>query len=464
VIISIGLGLFLPIRAVYEGGHAVWAGSPVDGARDRPELSFSEEAGSLAGRTTLRVYGGSDKGPSWDPHLSADGRYVAFVSDADDLVYDDTNDSSDIFVHDRDTVKTTRVSLSSSGGEGNDLSAISSISGDGDYVAFGSYASNLIGGDTNGYADIFVHDWESEATARVSVAYDGSEGDGLSAISSISSNGRYVALESSASNLVSGDTNGTIDVFVHDRSSRRIARVSVASDGSQADGESLDPSISATGSYVAFESFASNLVEGDTNGTMDIFVHARGSGDTTRVSLASDGAQADGQSWDPSISATGRYVAFRSDAYNLVEGDTNSAVDIFVHDRQTGETTRVSLASDGTQANQDSTACAISADGRYVAFASYASNLVSGDTNGASDVFVHDRQTGETTRVSIASDSSQANQASGGSSISADGRYVAFWSCASNLVVDDVNGYTDVFVHDRQTGETTRVSIPSGGS
>jgi Tol biopolymer transport system component len=180
---------------------------------------------------------------------------------------------------------------------------------------------------------------------------------------------------------------------------------------------------------------------------------------TTRVSIASDGTQANSDSCFLSVSADGRYVAFYSLATNLVVGDTNDVPDIFVHDRQTGETTRVSVASDGTQASGSSFLPSISADGRTVAFESGATNLVPGDTNGVTDVFVHDRQTGETARVSVGSDGTQANQVSYDPSVSADGRYVAFYSEASNLVPGDTNNEWDVFRHDRETGQTTRVSV-----
>ena len=299
--------------------------------------------------------------------------------------------------------------------------------------------------------DVFVHDRQTGQTTRVSVASDGSQGNDSSLGSSISTDGRYVAFESEASNLVSVDTNETGDVFVHDRHTGQTTRVSVASDGTQGNSDSGSPSISADGRYVAFTSDASNLVSGDMNGVYDVFVHDRQSGQTTRLSLASDGTQGNVESMWPSISADGRYVAFASAASNLVSGDTNESYDIFVHDRQTGQTTRVSLASDGTQGDYDSSLPpSISADGRYVAFASLASNLVSGDTNGVYDVFVHDRQTGQTTRLSVASDGTQGDDSSYFFySISADGRYVAFSSTATNLVSGDTNDFGDVFVRDR---------------
>jgi len=361
---------------------------------------------------------------------------------------------------------TTRVSVASNGTQGNDFSGDSSISATGHFVAFDSPATNLVSGDTNGVPDVFVHDRQTDQTTRVSVASDGTQGNGDSHFPSISPTGRYVAFDSFASNLVSGDTNLATDIFVHDRQTGQTTLVSVASDGTQGNGPSLEPSISATGRYVAFQSEASNLAEdGDTNGTYDVFVHDRETGETTRVSVRSNGTQGNGLSLHPSLSATGRYVAFDSEASNLVSGDTNSTSDVFVHDRETGQTTLVSVASDGTQGNGYSSVPSISASGRYVAFWSVASNLVSGDTNFASDIFVHDRQTGQTTRVSVASDGTQGNGNSDFPSISATGRYVAFDSLATNLAEGgDTNNTRDVFVHDRETGQTTRVSVRSNGT
>lgn len=200
---------------------------------------------------------------------------------------------------------------------------------------------------------------------------------------------------------------------------------------------------------MAFESYAANLVSDDTNSTWDVFVHDQQTGETTRVSVDSDGTQGNGISVQAWISTNGRYVAFASNANNLVSGDTNNQFDIFVHDRQTGQTSRVSIASDGLQGNEDSFGPSISADGRYVAFQSQATNLINGDTNASSDIFVHDRQIGQTTRISIASDNTQGNNNSYISVISETGRYIAFASDASNLVSNDTNGVRDVFVHDR---------------
>lgn len=380
---------------------------------------------------------------------------------------------------------TTRVSVSSDGAQGNYDSYVPSMSADGRYVAFMSCATNLVTGDTNGHADVFVYDRVTGHTERVSVASDGTQGNGDSSVwngnsPAISADGRYVGFSSDASNLVPGDSNGCPDTFVHDRLTGQTERVSVATSGAQGNNWSgvWPISISADGRYVAFTSDASNLVTGDTNDARDVFVRDRLASQTTRVSVASDGTQAAG--WEShgysytgycavAISADGRYVAFDSCASNLVADDTNRTQDMFLHDRHTGRTTRVSVASDGAQGNSGSGYCgaSLSADGRYVAFPSVASNLVVGDTNGCRDVFLHDCQTGQTIRVSVASDGIEGNGQSGGGvgglSVSADGRYIAFYSYASNLVAGDVNGACDIYVRDRLSGTTERVSLSTGG-
>jgi Tol biopolymer transport system component len=287
---------------------------------------------------------------------------------------------------------THRVSVNSRGAEGSDGSYTPLISADGRFVAFASDATNLVPGDTNGALDIFVRDRLNGTTERVSVDSGGAEGNAGSYGPSISADGRYVAYASDATNLVPGDTNGFTDVFVHDRQSGTTARVSVDSGGAQGNKFSDWPSISADGRYVAFESDASNLVPGDTNGVSDVFVRAWQSNYTEIMSVGSSAALGDGDSFTPSISADGSYVAFQSYATNLVSGDTNHFGDFFVRSRSRGTTERVSVSSAGVQGNGVSYGQpSISADGRYVVFASYASNLVPGDTNGDSDVFLRDR-------------------------------------------------------------------------
>ncbi|MBZ0320242.1 MAG: hypothetical protein K8L91_27770, partial [Anaerolineae bacterium] len=396
--------------------------------------------------------------------LSSNGRYVVFESIAP-LVPGDGDGLQDIYVADRQTCAIQLVSVSTAGTKGTAGSAQSSISADGRYVAFSSNSTNLVSSDTNGSSDVFVRDRQTATTTRVSVATGGVQSNGTSSDPMISPDGRHVAFSSSATNLVPSDTNGIEDVFVHDRQTGQTTRVSVATGGAQATGGfSTSPSISSNGRYVTFRSNATNLVAGDTNGSSDVFVHDRQTGQTTRVSVATGGAQATGgSSYEPDLSADGRYVTFNSDATNLVVGDTNAQRDVFVHDRQTGQTTRVSVTTGGAQATGSSYDQAISADGRYIVFYSAATNLVTGDTNGFEDVFVHDRQTATTTRVSLAAGGTQGTGGwSQAPTISADGRYVAFDSSATNLVPGDTNNTNDIFVTPRvqPSGDTLALVNP----
>ena len=360
---------------------------------------------------------------------------------------------------------TSRVSVSSAGEQANGVSPEASISADGRYVAFDSFASNLVPGDTNDAADVFVRDRSTGVTRWVSVGPDGTQGNSGGSSPAISADGRYVAFYSSASNLVHGDTNHESDVFVWNRLTGVTKRVSVGPDGMQGNGDTGGPpTISAHGRYVAFESFASNLVAGDTNGTGDVFVRDRLAHTTRRVSIGPGGAQGNNYSFGPSISAHGGYVAFESWASNLVVGDTNSIGDVFVRNLSAHVTRRVSIGPGRTQGHGDSGAPSISAHGRYVAFSSYASNLVAHDTNGEGDVFVRDRSAHATRRVSLGAGGAQGNSLSFDAAMSAHGRHVAFSSLASNLVGGDTNRSFDVFVRDRSAHVTRRVSIGADGA
>lgn len=401
-------------------------------------------------RISVASAGAQGNDTSSGGYISSDGRYIMFRSDATNLVAGDTNDQTDIFVHDRQTGQTTRVSVATGGGQANIASEGGAISSNGRYIAFNSPASNLVAGDTD-HNDTFVHDRQLGETSRVSVTSAGVQGNAPSVWGwAISADGRYVAFVSLASNLVPGDTNGDGDVFVRDRQTGQTTRVSVASGGAGANAGSSFAAMSADGRYVGFVSLANNLVAWDTNLARDVFVHDRTLNQTTRVSTTTDGGQGDGDARDLALSADGRYVVFSSDATRLVPDDTNGMTDMFVHDRQTGQTTRVSVTSSGGQSSAFASGIAISADGRYVGFNSLATNLVAGDTNNFLDAFVHDRQTGRTRRVSVTPDGTQGNQHLYLDSLSADGRYVVYGGAASNLVAGDTNNAGDVFVVDWQ--------------
>ena len=362
-----------------------------------------------------------------------------------------------------------------SGPGGNLDSVTSSISDDGRYVAFCSHATNfvpLLPGDNNYSCDVFHFDRNTDSIRRVTHGYDGSESNRGSFHPAISGDGRYVAFESDSDNLVPGDTNYARDVFVCDTLTDTIERVSVASDGTQADAACRAAAISGDGRYVAFHSYATNLVAGDDNGfKADIFVYDRQTDTLECVSLATDGSVGNGFSTSPSISGDGRFVAFESWAYDLVPGDANNRMDVFVYDRQTDSMEMVSRASTGVQGNDQSQYPAISADGRCVVFRSTSDNLVPNDSNNWYDVFVYDRQTDVIERVSVASDGTQADRPFYGElpiyaspSINGDGSLVAFGSYVDNLVPGDTNDRDDVFVYDHLTHTMERASVAADGA
>ena len=415
-------------------GHRALAG-----AIERVSVSSAEEEGN----DTSGYPGGFA--------ISADARFVAFHSEASNLVLGDTNRWEDVFVRDRLTGDTERVSVSSAGEEGEWGSIYPAISADGRFVTFQSDATNLVPGDTNLSDDVFVRDRLAGTTERVSVSGAGYEANGLSRAAAISADGRFIAFWSEATNLVPSDTNGCTDVFVRDRLAGTTERVNVSSAGAQGNGDSFFRlSISADGRFVAFQSDATNLVPGDTNGCTDVFVRDRLAGTTERASVSSAGEEGNSLCYVGGISADGRYVAFTSYADNLVLGDSNRWEDVFVRDRLAGTTERVSVSGAGDEGDGESFLAAISADGRFVAFQSEATNLVPGDTNDSRDIMVHDRLTGATERVSVSSAGEEGQGDSYGVAVSADGRCLAFGSGAPNLVPGDTNGYWDVFVRDRK--------------
>ncbi len=384
------------------------------------------------------------------PALSTDGRYIAFESSATNLVSGDTNGYSDIFVKNLRTGIVRRVSVNSSGTQGNDDLYGVSISGDGRYISFLSHSNNLVAGDTNGMKDIFLHDVQTETTIRVSVASDGTQSNGQSLSCSISADGNYVAFEFAASNLVNADLNGKIDIFIHNLQNGITSLISLATDGiTQGNEKSYDPSISGDGRFVVFVSNASTFVIGDSINN-DVFVNDRNTGITTIVSKASNGSIGDTQSNEPEISQNGRFITYTS--YNdLVSGDSNHQADVYLYDMLEDKTTLVSVSSTGMQGDSSSFRSSVSTNGRYVVFVSGSDKLVDGDTNWMSDVFIHDMLTGETSRLSEGLDGAEPNWDSGFNSISADGNVIAFESGANNLVIGDTNGLgvRDVFIRNR---------------
>lgn len=418
---------------------------------------------STLSTASLGVSSAQGNGYSRKSSISADGRYIAFESSSSNLVSGDTNGLQDIFVRDTQSGTTIRVNMSTAGTEANAKSANPFISATGRYVAFVSLANNLVGSDTNVCGDIFVRDTQSSTTVRASTDSAGNEANGCSDTPSVSSDGRFVAFRSGATNLVTGDTNTKIDFFVKDLQTGTTIRVSTSSAGVEGDAEVGDGMISASGGFVTFVSNATNLVSGDTNSCADIFVRDL-SANTTELISKSTGATIGNRASDmPALSADGRYVVFSSRAGNLVPSDSNGYPDIFIRDRTSSTTERVSTNDSGVEGRFDSLNASVTDDGRFVTFESYSPDFVLGDSNLAVDVFLKDRASGLATAISATSAGVIGDKTSRDAKISADGSTLSFVTLASNLVAGDTNENLDVVHRANQlTGQVVNVTPTSG--
>jgi Tol biopolymer transport system component len=428
----------------------------------------------LTFRTSVDAGGTQGNGPSTRPMISADGRFIAFQSRATNFVPDDTNGRIDIFRKEVSSNTVVRVSVEGPAGDvevdGDNANADSEnprITPDGRYIVYESMADDMVPGDNQSTLDIFRRDMETGTTIRISVDTAGATANGHSRNAAISDDGRYVAFESLATNLVANDTNVVSDIFVRDTLFNVTTRVSVSTAGVQGLSSSRNPDISGDGLVVVYESDSNNLVTGDTNAVVgppvvigtDIFARYWQSvaATTTRVSVEGPGNidgntldldNANGNSQNPRVSRDGRYVTFLSSASDIVANDSNGRVDAFVRDRGLSTTTRASSSSVGTEGSQDCFGASISGDGRWVAFGTTAPDLVGNDTNNASDIFLRDLVLGTTIRVSVATYGieSQPFFDSFNPSLTSDGRFVTFNSSAPNLAPNDSNGTFDIFV------------------
>ncbi len=414
----------------------------------------------------------SGNGASLNPVVSSNGQYVAFASDATNLVPNDNNGARDVFWRDRISGLTRLVSRTPAGASGNRDSDSPVISPDGRYVAFHSRASNLVANDNNTNYDVFVWDSTDNTVTLISQTPGGVSGAGDSFSPQLSGNGRVVSFASTAPNLVANDNNGTVDAFARDLDQGVTYLASMNSSGFSGNGSCGVPVISANGRYVAFLSSASDLVTNDFNNLNDAFVHDLQTRQTKLVSVNAAGTGSGNRlSFDPVISADGRYVAFASQATNLVSiTDTNDFPDVFVRDMQVGVTKLVSVNRNGTGSGGNGGISTVlpasytpflSADGTKVLFVSSAQDLVANDSNGKQDVFLRDHINNTTTLIStnrFGTGSGNAASGIGTYSMSADLRYVAFFSEAANLGAADTNNRTDVFVRDLATNSTKIIS------
>ncbi len=403
----------------------------------------------LIRRVPFSTNGEQANGPSDEAAISADGRYVAFKSAASNLVEGDTNDTEDVFLLDTTTGYLSRISVNASGEQGNSNSYFPSISADGRFIAFGSAASNLVPLDSNQNPDIYVYDRQTQKLKVVSVSSEGVLGNDFSTHPTISSNGRFVLFQSYADNLVPGDTNGFGDEFVYDLQTGQTTRESLTSSGAQSGGTSaftpyFKSSISSDGRYVVFLSF-DDIVPDDHNNRVDVFVRDRLTGDVQRVSIGSNGEEGDEDSYYPTISDDGRFVAFYSRSTTLVPQETNATDNVYVYDRQTSKLALISQNAQGQAGNSFSLYPRISADGNTVVFESNADNLVAGDTNGKIDVFYKNLSSNDIRRITNLDVQGNGDSFLSGISPAAD--YITFYTRGNSLVGGDTNAQTDTFIY-----------------
>ena len=379
-----------------------------------------------------------------DIDISSDGRFVVFGSNASNLVPEDTNGYADIFLKDLETGAIERISVSASGAQSNSFNSSPTISGDGRYVAFLSHATNLSQVNPPGFTNLYVKDRLTGATVWSSDIPN--FGDAAEVDAAISQDGRYVVFTTYKEPSPIG--NFAQDVFVLDLTTGVFSPASTAGSGAAANDDSGEASISGDGRYVVFSSNATNLAAGDANGFQaDIFLKDMATGDIRLISNDVNGVGGNKASGRPVISNDGRYVAFYSNANNLVAGDTNGATDVFRKDLLTGEIVRANTTSSGVQGNAGfgidaNSYLSISGDGRFIAFYSANTNLVPG--SGGTQIFVKDMTTGAIAAVTIDENGTTINAASIQPEISADGRYIAL-STGATLVANDTNGAYDVF-------------------
>jgi hypothetical protein len=444
-----------------------------------PELSAATQTLRRVSLDTAgnQTVGGSDG--QGGIALSADGRFVAFTIENNAFFPGDVNNTVDIFVRDRDTdgdgiydepgaVSTTLVSYEKTNTTtGAGASYYPRLSTTGRYVVFYSDATDLVSGDTNALTDVFVRDMLTNTTERVSVDSSGQQavgGNSGGQLMYVSSDGRYVSFQSNATNLVPGDTNNHSDVFVRDRVAGKTIRVSVASDGSQGDGDSFDAMMTPDGRFVVIESAATNLVDNDTNHADDIFLHDRdadgngvfdepeaGKTSTELISVSSSGTPAGPGTLNayPWPSSDGRYVAFSSTA-DLAAGDIDvgGAQDVFVRDRVAHTTTLVSLNSAEGDSGGNTGVGGLSGDGRYLGLAGIADNLVpNGPISVGAGSYIRDLVTSATALASYNPVTHQANQLTAlGTEVSGDGRFVGFFTDDA-MVPDDTNNHIDYYIY-----------------
>lgn len=429
-----------------------------------PASAYPRPGETTGGSVTKE--GTQGNGNSGEPVLTPDGRYLAFESIATNLVAGvDTRGRYQAYVLDRDTGGIDIVSISSDGEAANEHVSSVDISDDGRYVVWHTLATNLVPETNLDKWQVYLHDRVTGTTELISRAQDGTPANRLSLEPSISGDGRYVAFRSHAGNLVAGTTINRSHIYLLDRETNEVKLVSRAHDGGEASGppgssstnsgDSGEPSITPDGRHIVYSSHATNIVEEPGGPGLDVFVYDSQTGLNEQVSVTAKGEAQDKGAWEPSISADGRYVTFTSASFNMVPTAGWASFHVYIHDRETGDTERVSVSSDGVEGDGGGQEPTISGDGRYVAYMSYAFNLVpEAEQNPRPDIYLWDRLTGSTELITTAADGGPANSDSGAPNLNHDGSVVAYESLSDNLIEVDANDRRDVFIRQRGAPES----------
>ncbi len=397
--------------------------------------------------------------PSDFARVSADGRFVAFSSNATNLAPNDANGRLDVYLRDRQLGTTVLISATAAGFAGNDRSELADLSEDGRFVVFLSWASDLVPGDTNGFRDLYVRDRDPDGnglfdeanatTIRATLGAGGVQPNEQCTSGSISADGRFIAFDSDASNLVAGDVEGRTDVFVRDLSTGAIERVSLSGGGAGGDGFSVRAALSSNGRKVAFASVAANLVAGDLNGALDLFVRDLDFDTTTRVSLRDDGGEIAGDSDDYEMSGDANRFVWWSGIDGIVADDTNGRADVFLRDVAAGTTRRLSIAADGSDGDKSAELPHLAANGAFVVFQSDSTNLAGIETNGTADAFLWEGATGKLRKLSVHLNGVEGDARSSALDVSDDGAVIPCYSDSFDLIGGDANGFFDLLVRDR---------------
>jgi Tol biopolymer transport system component len=477
-ILIFGFQIFNSIGVTPGGGSAGFETQTITTVL--PELTEIPENTPVPTRTPLPYESTQANAPSFSPAISGDGLSIVFASAATNLVVNDTNELSDVFLYNRLTREISLVPVGIDGSQANGPSSGASISADGNFIVFTSWAENLIPetnsrcitdtGFERACAQVYGFDRETGDIQLISQS-ESVPGNGDSGVNpgfvnpveftAVSADGNVVAFFSLAENLGADPVFGGLFIAVRDTG--ELIRVDRSYDGMPVNGSSYWPSLSADGRFLAFATQASNLVDDDLNNAADIYVYDRDLDVSVRITTGPTGTGANGASMQPAISNDGRWLAFRSEADDLVEGDFNHTADVFLHDLRNGITALVSATNQAVSADRASNLPSPSGDGAFVGFISQATDLDEGSFNGTWDLYIYAQDSRQVKLASIGFDGRAATGPSSWPDLSEGGEMIVFVSAADNLVDNDVNGVDDIFLDQREAGLITRINLPPSG-